>query len=111
MSDDPVRVLPEDEHNRTLVGHVHPPDWTNPTAEGVYDMVVVGAGAVVDVVELGADSSVDEVVGSVPVASLPDPQATVTPKPKATRSTRRRERAVIPMARTSPSRRLRSARR
>lgn len=37
-------VLPDDEHNRTLVGNVHPPDWLNPEPSGRYNMVVVGAG-------------------------------------------------------------------
>ena len=31
------------EHNRTLVGNVHPPGWTNPTPEGTYNLVAVGA--------------------------------------------------------------------
>jgi pyruvate/2-oxoglutarate dehydrogenase complex dihydrolipoamide dehydrogenase (E3) component len=39
-----VRVEPHDEHNRKLVGHVHPSDWKNPTPSGPYDLVVVGAG-------------------------------------------------------------------
>ena len=39
-----VTVLPEDEHNKKLVGNVHPPDWTNPTPEGKYNIVVIGAG-------------------------------------------------------------------
>ena len=37
-------VLPRDEHNERLVGNVHPPDWVNPTPEGRYNMVVIGAG-------------------------------------------------------------------
>jgi pyruvate/2-oxoglutarate dehydrogenase complex dihydrolipoamide dehydrogenase (E3) component len=37
-------VLPDDEENRRLVGHVHPPGWTNPTPSGTYDLLVVGAG-------------------------------------------------------------------
>ncbi len=41
---EPVRVLPEDEHNRTLVANVHPPNWTNPEPEGRYNLVVIGAG-------------------------------------------------------------------
>ena len=42
--DDTVTVLPIDEHNETLVSHVHPPDWTNPTPDGRYNLVVIGAG-------------------------------------------------------------------
>jgi len=40
----PLQVLPDDRHNRTLVGHVHPPDWRNPEPKGPYDLVVIGAG-------------------------------------------------------------------
>ncbi len=40
----PVQVPPFDEHNRRLVGNVHPPDWKNPTPAGRYNLVVVGAG-------------------------------------------------------------------
>ena len=42
-SDTPL-IRPDDEHNRVLIDNVHPPDWTNPTPSGTYDMVVVGAG-------------------------------------------------------------------
>jgi pyruvate/2-oxoglutarate dehydrogenase complex dihydrolipoamide dehydrogenase (E3) component len=37
-------VLPDDEHNRTLVDRVHPPSWVNPQPAGRYNLVVVGAG-------------------------------------------------------------------
>jgi pyruvate/2-oxoglutarate dehydrogenase complex dihydrolipoamide dehydrogenase (E3) component len=40
----PALVLPLDEHNRRLVANVHPTDWVNPTPEGRYNMVVIGAG-------------------------------------------------------------------
>ncbi|HVS14703.1 MAG TPA: mercuric reductase [Thermoanaerobaculia bacterium] len=39
-----VRMEPWDEHNRRLVDHVHPADWTNPTPKGRYHLVVLGAG-------------------------------------------------------------------
>ena len=39
-----VKILPNDQHNRTLVGHVHPPDWQNPEPVGRYNLVVIGAG-------------------------------------------------------------------
>ena len=39
-----VTVLPEDDHNRILVGNVHPSDWVNPEPEGRYNLVVIGAG-------------------------------------------------------------------
>lgn len=41
---EPVTLLPDDEHNRTLVRNVHPPDWVNPEPAGRYNIVVVGAG-------------------------------------------------------------------
>src|SRR5262245_24031781 len=37
-------VLPDDEHNRRLLSHVHPPGRSNPTPAGQYNLVVVGAG-------------------------------------------------------------------
>ena len=37
-------VLPNDEHNRTLVGNVHPSNWVNPEPAGRYNIVVIGAG-------------------------------------------------------------------
>ncbi|MDJ0853506.1 MAG: mercuric reductase [Myxococcota bacterium] len=38
-------VSPLDEHNRKLVGNVHPSDWTNPEPSGRYNLVVLGAGS------------------------------------------------------------------
>src|SRR5215510_15059702 len=37
-------VLPDDEHNRTLVNNVHPSNWVNPAPAGRYNIVVIGAG-------------------------------------------------------------------
>jgi pyruvate/2-oxoglutarate dehydrogenase complex dihydrolipoamide dehydrogenase (E3) component len=39
-----VKVLPPDQHNAALVANVHPPDWKNPTPDGRYNLVVIGAG-------------------------------------------------------------------
>ena len=44
MSTAPVLLLPDDEFNRRLAAHVHPPEWENPTPEGRYNLVVIGAG-------------------------------------------------------------------
>ena len=44
MSADRVVILPDDVHNRELVGHVHPSDWRNPEPRDRYHLVVVGAG-------------------------------------------------------------------
>jgi len=41
----PVIVEPRDAHNRALVDNVHPGDWQNPTPEGRYNLVVIGAGS------------------------------------------------------------------
>src|SRR5688500_20278107 len=33
-----------DDHDRRLLGHVRPPDWTNPSPKDIYDLVVIGGG-------------------------------------------------------------------
>jgi pyruvate/2-oxoglutarate dehydrogenase complex dihydrolipoamide dehydrogenase (E3) component len=40
----PIRVEPMDVWNQRLIENVHPPSWQNPTPEGRYNLVVVGAG-------------------------------------------------------------------
>jgi pyruvate/2-oxoglutarate dehydrogenase complex dihydrolipoamide dehydrogenase (E3) component len=37
-------IRPDDVFNRRLVGHVHPPAWTNPAPPKRYDLVVLGGG-------------------------------------------------------------------
>ena len=37
-------VLPDDEHNRTLLENAHPPNWVNPQPRGRYNLVVIGSG-------------------------------------------------------------------
>ncbi len=55
MSEERIeRVLPDDAHNRALVGNVHPPDWTNPEPAPRYNLVVVGAGTAGLVAAAGA---------------------------------------------------------
>jgi len=49
-----VTVRPMDEYNQKLVSHVHPPDWVNPEAADIYDLVVIGAGTAGLVVAAGA---------------------------------------------------------
>ncbi len=39
-----LNLLPMDEHNRKLVENVHPSGWPNPTPDGRYNLVVIGAG-------------------------------------------------------------------
>lgn len=50
----PGSIAPMDEHNRRLLGYVHPSDWTNPTPSGRYNLVVVGAGTAGLVAAAGA---------------------------------------------------------
>jgi pyruvate/2-oxoglutarate dehydrogenase complex dihydrolipoamide dehydrogenase (E3) component len=50
----PFTVSPLDEHNRTLLSYVHPPDWVNPTPASHYDLVVIGAGTAGLVAAAGA---------------------------------------------------------
>lgn len=37
-------VMPQDDHNKTLVANVHPPDWVNPEPAPCYNLVVIGGG-------------------------------------------------------------------
>ncbi len=48
------QVLPNDEHNATLVSNVHPPDWKNPDPAPRYNLVVIGAGTAGLVTAAGA---------------------------------------------------------
>ncbi|MDC0936623.1 mercuric reductase [Pirellulales bacterium] len=45
---------PYDDHNQRLESNVHPPDWNNPTPEGTYNLVVIGAGTAGLVAAAGA---------------------------------------------------------
>src|SRR5207244_5024833 len=47
-------LVPADEHNRTLLHNVHPPDWRNPEPEPRYNLVVIGAGTAGLVTAAGA---------------------------------------------------------
>ena len=37
-------IPPHDQYNQELVNNVHPPQWTNPTPTGRYNLVIIGAG-------------------------------------------------------------------
>jgi pyruvate/2-oxoglutarate dehydrogenase complex dihydrolipoamide dehydrogenase (E3) component len=52
--DPQLNLAPDDEHNRVLVENVHPPDWSNPTPDGRYNLVVLGAGTAGLVAAAGA---------------------------------------------------------
>ncbi|MDX2232589.1 MAG: mercuric reductase [Leptolyngbyaceae cyanobacterium bins.349] len=47
-------LQPLDEYNQSLMSHVHPPDWVNPSPVDCYDLVVIGAGTAGLVVAAGA---------------------------------------------------------
>ena len=47
-------LFPLDEHNRTLMSNVHPPQWVNPEPAGRYNLVVIGAGTAGLVTAAGA---------------------------------------------------------
>src|SRR5437762_3407673 len=47
-------LVPADEHNRTLLPNVHPPDWRNPEPAPRYNLVVIGAGTAGLVTAAGA---------------------------------------------------------
>ncbi len=42
--DGSVTMAPMDEFNQQLIHNVHPPTWNNPTPDGRYNIVVIGAG-------------------------------------------------------------------
>lgn len=49
-----IRIRPDDTHNQTLVGQVHPSDWINPEPAASYNLVVIGAGTAGLVTAAGA---------------------------------------------------------
>ena len=54
MSHEVVQLTPYDEHNQKLESNVHPPQWTNPTADKPYHLVVIGGGTAGLVTAAGA---------------------------------------------------------
>ena len=46
--------IPRDEFNQQLEANVHPPNWINPTPQGRYNLVVIGAGTAGLVTAAGA---------------------------------------------------------
>ena len=49
-----IQELPEHEYNETLIKWAAPQDWVNPIADGVYNMIIIGAGSGGLVVASGA---------------------------------------------------------
>lgn len=49
-----LEIAPADEHNRKLVGNVHPPVWPNPQPAPRYNLVVIGGGTAGLVTAAGA---------------------------------------------------------
>ena len=54
MEHEVVQLTPYNEHNRELEANVHPPDWTNPSSDKPYHLVVIGAGTAGLVTAAGA---------------------------------------------------------
>jgi len=54
MIDPQLNLQPDDQHNRLLAENVHPPKWKNPTPDGRYNLVVLGAGTAGLVAAAGA---------------------------------------------------------
>jgi pyruvate/2-oxoglutarate dehydrogenase complex dihydrolipoamide dehydrogenase (E3) component len=54
MIDPMLNLQPDDENNRLLVENVHPQGWQNPTPDGRYNLVVLGAGTAGLVAAAGA---------------------------------------------------------
>jgi len=50
----PAELLTEDPHDQFLLGHVHPPDWVNPSPAERYNLVVIGGGTAGLVTAAGA---------------------------------------------------------
>jgi pyruvate/2-oxoglutarate dehydrogenase complex dihydrolipoamide dehydrogenase (E3) component len=48
------RLAPWDEHNKITTDNVHPSNWVNPTPDGRYNLVVIGAGTAGLVSAIGA---------------------------------------------------------
>ena len=54
MIDPSLGISPDDDHNLELIANVHPPNWRNPSPEGRYNLVVLGAGTAGLVAAAGA---------------------------------------------------------
>ena len=54
MIDPKLNLHPDDGHNLELASNVHPADWQNPTPDGRYNLVVLGAGTAGLVAAAGA---------------------------------------------------------
>ena len=46
--------VPTDEHDRLLIEHAHPSDWTTPIPDGRYNLVAIGGGTAGIIAALGA---------------------------------------------------------
>ncbi|GAB4264178.1 MAG: mercuric reductase [Candidatus Promineifilaceae bacterium] len=40
-----ITIKPNDQYNQELVSQAHPPTWENPTANGRYNLLVIGGGS------------------------------------------------------------------
>ena len=72
-----MQLVPRDAHDDVLVAHAHPPDWTNPTPAGRYNLVAIGGGTAGLVAAVAAASLRRQGgAGRAPVAGgrLPEPR-------------------------------------
>src|SRR2546428_12562372 len=82
-------LAPADEHNRTLLENVHPPQWQNPEPAPRYNLVVIGAGTAglvtaAGAARLGARGALVErhpLRGGRPDVGCAPPQRGVRPSP------------------------------
>ncbi|MFG0241072.1 MAG: FAD-dependent oxidoreductase, partial [Gimesia chilikensis] len=51
---DRIQLPPDDEFNQDLIKKVHPADWSNPSPNGRYNLVIIGAGTAGLVTAAGA---------------------------------------------------------
>lgn len=50
----PIQVHPMDDYNKEMLSNARPPGWRNPTPNGRYNLVVIGAGTAGIISALGA---------------------------------------------------------
>ncbi len=49
-----ITLVPNDVYNQELIQQAHPPEWTNPTPNGRYNLLVIGGGSAGLVCAVGA---------------------------------------------------------
>src|SRR5260370_33597382 len=97
------KLVPTDEHNRTLLHNVHPPDWRNPEPAPRYNLVVIGAGTAglvtaAGAAGLGARAALigRDLLGGACLNAGPVPSPRVSRPPRGARAVARPPRAAGP---------------